>query len=208
MLRGPQTVGRAARQLRAAAPLRRHLVGGRLSRRAGSARRRRPLVRKLARAPGAREARWAHLLCGEPPAQAEADAPASRHPTDALVTAAGELAAHQGRAGPAAGADGGVARHRGAPRRRLGQPAQRQLNAIRGPDAQEAGPRDGDPHPLGRHGRDGPRQQHGLLPLHGDLRIDWCRSIGCMPDPIEAGAGDRQRVLQLPPAAALPRRRR
>lgn len=27
-----------------------------------------PRTRKLARAPGAREARWAHLLCGEPPA--------------------------------------------------------------------------------------------------------------------------------------------
>jgi uncharacterized protein YceH (UPF0502 family) len=26
-----------------------------------------PYVRKLSRAPGAREARWAHLLCGEPP---------------------------------------------------------------------------------------------------------------------------------------------
>jgi uncharacterized protein YceH (UPF0502 family) len=50
-------------------------------------------VRKLARAPGAREARWAHLLCGEPPAQAEADAPAAAASDHALVTAAGELAA-------------------------------------------------------------------------------------------------------------------
>ncbi len=51
-----------------------------------------PVVRKLARAPGAREARWAHLLCGEPTAQAEAGA-AVTAPDHALVTAAGELAA-------------------------------------------------------------------------------------------------------------------
>jgi uncharacterized protein YceH (UPF0502 family) len=52
-----------------------------------------PWVRKLPRAPGAREARWAHLLCGEPaviemPAGAPAPAPDS-----ALVAAVGELAA-------------------------------------------------------------------------------------------------------------------
>jgi uncharacterized protein YceH (UPF0502 family) len=50
-----------------------------------------PWVRKLPRAPGAREARWAHLLCGEPPADAEAGA--ALPPDAALVTAAGELAA-------------------------------------------------------------------------------------------------------------------
>jgi len=50
-----------------------------------------PLVRKLARAPGAREARWAHLLCGEPAAVAEAGALVTP-PDDALVVAAGELA--------------------------------------------------------------------------------------------------------------------
>jgi len=50
-----------------------------------------PLVRKLARAPGAREARWAHLMCGEP-ADIPESAPITR-PDDALVTAAGELAA-------------------------------------------------------------------------------------------------------------------
>jgi uncharacterized protein YceH (UPF0502 family) len=50
-----------------------------------------PWVRKLPRAPGAREARWVHLLCGEPAADVLA-APAT--PADAaLVTAAGELAA-------------------------------------------------------------------------------------------------------------------
>ncbi len=48
-----------------------------------------PLVRKLARAPGAREARWVHLLCGEPPADAALPPP----PDAALVSAAGELAA-------------------------------------------------------------------------------------------------------------------
>jgi uncharacterized protein len=50
-----------------------------------------PLVRKLARAPGAREARWAHLLCGEP-AVPEASALVTP-PDDALVVAVGELAA-------------------------------------------------------------------------------------------------------------------
>ena len=51
-----------------------------------------PWVRKLARAPGAREARWAHLLCGEPPADIQAAAPGAA-PDSALVTAVGELAA-------------------------------------------------------------------------------------------------------------------
>ena len=48
-----------------------------------------PMVVKLPRAPGAREARWAHLLCGEPELPAEAAVPA-RATTD--VTA-GELSA-------------------------------------------------------------------------------------------------------------------
>ena len=53
-----------------------------------------PLVLKLPRAPGAREARWAHLLCGEP---AQTAAPAGwtadgDHP-DAASLSAGELAA-------------------------------------------------------------------------------------------------------------------
>jgi len=51
-----------------------------------------PWVRKLARAPGAREARWAHLLCGEPAADVQTS-PAAAPPDDALVTAVGELAA-------------------------------------------------------------------------------------------------------------------
>jgi uncharacterized protein len=50
-----------------------------------------PWVRKLARAPGAREARWVHLLCGEPAADVQA-APAAAADS-ALVTAVGELAA-------------------------------------------------------------------------------------------------------------------
>ena len=51
-----------------------------------------PWVRKLARAPGAREARWAHLLCGEPAADLQSGPPATA-PDAALVTAVGELAA-------------------------------------------------------------------------------------------------------------------
>ena len=51
-----------------------------------------PWVRKLARAPGAREARWAHLLCGEPPAEVQAGPPVAA-PDTALVVAVGELAA-------------------------------------------------------------------------------------------------------------------
>lgn len=46
-----------------------------------------PVVRKLRRAAGEREARWVHLLCGEP-----AVAPAAL-PDDSLVAAAAELAA-------------------------------------------------------------------------------------------------------------------
>jgi uncharacterized protein YceH (UPF0502 family) len=51
-----------------------------------------PYVRKLPRAPGAREARWVHLLCGEPALDVAAATPAPP-PDDALVSAAGELAA-------------------------------------------------------------------------------------------------------------------
>jgi len=47
-------------------------------------------VRKLPRAPGEREARWAHLLCGEPAVPA-AVAPPSM-PDDGLLAAADELA--------------------------------------------------------------------------------------------------------------------
>ncbi len=40
-----------------------------------------PRVAKLARAPGARESRWAHLLCGDlPPQQAVSDAPTAPPP--------------------------------------------------------------------------------------------------------------------------------
>jgi uncharacterized protein YceH (UPF0502 family) len=51
-----------------------------------------PFVRKLARAPGAREARWAHLMCGEPAADVGAGANTAA-PDLAIVAAAGELAA-------------------------------------------------------------------------------------------------------------------
>jgi len=49
-----------------------------------------PYVRKLARAPGEREARWVHLLCGEP---ALPLLPAAPSPDDGLQAAVGELAA-------------------------------------------------------------------------------------------------------------------
>jgi uncharacterized protein len=55
--------------------------------------------------------------------------------------------------------------------RRLGvsAPARHRTGACDSPArAQEAHARDGDPHPLGRHGRDGPCQQHDLLPLPRD----------------------------------------
>ncbi len=50
-----------------------------------------PRVRKLARAPGEREARWAQLLCGEPPVAAAAAAVAAVAGEGAV--AVGELAA-------------------------------------------------------------------------------------------------------------------
>lgn len=50
-----------------------------------------PLVRRLARAPGAREPRWAQLLCGPVPDEAAADTPATA--MGAPSVAAGELAA-------------------------------------------------------------------------------------------------------------------
>jgi uncharacterized protein YceH (UPF0502 family) len=72
---------RAAHQQRALVPLCRHFVGGgfldelqdRSEEKGG------PLVVKLPRAPGAREQRWAHLLCGP----VDADLPAARPPTQA-----------------------------------------------------------------------------------------------------------------------------
>ena len=89
MLRGPQTAAELRLQQRAAAPLRRHLVGRGLSRRAGRPRSRRGSL-KLPRAPGAREARWAHLLCGEVALPARA---AAATPTATCGVSAGEIAA-------------------------------------------------------------------------------------------------------------------
>ncbi len=57
-----------------------------------------PRTRKLARAPGAREARWAHLLCGEPPAVVYLAAAG-------LDAAAGERGLAGGDAGRFAGVD-------------------------------------------------------------------------------------------------------
>jgi len=51
----------------------------------------RGLVRELPRAPGAREARWMHLLSGEPPAAAPPAAQAQAHAVDPLSV--GEIAA-------------------------------------------------------------------------------------------------------------------
>ena len=52
-----------------------------------------PYVRKLARAAGEREARWAHLLCGEPVVEPALAAPPPGPLQDSLQTAASELAA-------------------------------------------------------------------------------------------------------------------
>lgn len=75
MLRGPQT----ASELRANCERLHHFadvsaVEGYLDELAG--RESGPLVLKLPRQPGAREQRWAHLLCGEPVIPAAATAPA------------------------------------------------------------------------------------------------------------------------------------
>ena len=44
-----------------------------------------PMVQKLPRAPGAREQRWVHLLCGEPDLQSFAAAPAASDASDLLA---------------------------------------------------------------------------------------------------------------------------
>ena len=56
----------------------------------------RPFVRRLARQPGSREPRWAHLLCGEPDEQESADAvlvPAAAASRDARLDALTERVA-------------------------------------------------------------------------------------------------------------------
>jgi hypothetical protein len=66
LLRGPQTPGELRSRSDRAARVRkrrRRRGGAREARRSAE-----PLVRELARAPGQKEARWAHLLAGEPPA--------------------------------------------------------------------------------------------------------------------------------------------
>src|SRR6185503_19709493 len=63
--------------------------------------------------------------------------------------------------------------------------------------------------PLGRHGRDGPRQQHGLLPLHGAGAHRLVRVAAaarrCL---VDGRHRDRQCVLQLQEADQLSRPRR
>jgi len=87
-LRGPQTVG----ELRINSE-RLHRFGDILSVQAFleelAERREGALVRELARAPGARETRWAHLVSGEPPEPAAAAQP---HAEAAHVPAVGEIA--------------------------------------------------------------------------------------------------------------------
>jgi uncharacterized protein YceH (UPF0502 family) len=78
-LRGPQTPG----ELRVNAD-RLHRFGDLMAVQAFldelAERREGPLVRELARAPGARESRWMHLLSGEPAQAAAAIAPAAAQP--------------------------------------------------------------------------------------------------------------------------------
>jgi uncharacterized protein YceH (UPF0502 family) len=90
MLRGPQTAAElrlnSERLHRFADP---SSVEGFLDEMAGKDP---PRVVRLARAPGAREARWAHLLCGEPALPAEGLA-GSAHAAGPAEVSAGELAA-------------------------------------------------------------------------------------------------------------------
>ncbi len=74
----PANRRRAAHQCRALAPLCRHLLGRSVLEelQERSADKGGPLVRLLPKAPGAREARWAQLLCGEPVVPS---APAAHH---------------------------------------------------------------------------------------------------------------------------------
>ena len=52
-----------------------------------------PMVVRLARAPGAREARWAHLLCGEPVLPPGMQRAAADFETESVAVGAGEFAA-------------------------------------------------------------------------------------------------------------------
>src|SRR3989344_4601323 len=60
------------------------------------------------------------------------------------------------------------------------------------------------PRALGRHGRDGPCQQHGVFQIPGDgpHRVDGVR--GLQPRSARPGAGHRQCVLQFLQAARIP----
>ncbi len=87
------------------------VVGRGLSRRAGRPRIAAAACVKLPRAPGAREARWAHLLCGEP----ALDVSVVPEPLkDDVLTAAEQLAAIKAEQAAVAGADGRAAGDRGA----------------------------------------------------------------------------------------------
>ena len=65
-------------------------------------------------------------------------------------------------------------------------------------------------HPVGRHGRARPRQQHRVLPVHGAgaHRVAVRAREGARRLRDGAGAGDRERELQFPGAARLSGRRR
>jgi uncharacterized protein YceH (UPF0502 family) len=55
-----------------------------------AARDRQPYVRRLARQPGAREARWVHLLCGDAGIPQE-EAPAARGPAERMLPASAAI---------------------------------------------------------------------------------------------------------------------
>lgn len=94
MLRGPQTAAELrlhAERLHRFADV--SSVEGFLDEMADKAE---PLVRRLPRAPGAREARWAHLLCGEPVLPAAPVAPADAGLAEEVAVLRAEVAELRG----------------------------------------------------------------------------------------------------------------
>lgn len=94
MLRGPQTAAELrlhAERLHRFADV--SSVEGFLDEMADKAE---PLVRRLPRAPGAREARWAHLLCGEPVLPAAPAAPADAGLAEEVAVLRAEVAELRG----------------------------------------------------------------------------------------------------------------
>ena len=83
-------------------------------------------------------------------------------------------------------------------------------HALRLPEGPEARPRDAHPRALGRPGRDGPRQQHDLLPLLRDrCASSWLRRVvRASRIPRASGPVMANGVLQLHPADRVSRRDR